>query len=66
VEARNMALGRVLEMVDATLDGELPPSAKKELSTTREIIVEWFSGNRDIECSPKLLEEYFTQFAYLK
>ena len=31
----------------------------------REIISGWFIGNKDIEYSPRLLEEYFTQFAYL-
>ena len=63
--ARNMALERVLEMLDATLDGNLPTSGKIELARTREIINGWFSGNKNIECSPRLLEEYFTQFAYL-
>jgi len=63
---RDASLNRVLEMLNATLDSNLPTSGKKELTTAKEIINNWFVGNKDIEYSPRLLEEYFTQFAYLK
>lgn len=63
---RDASLKRVLEMLDATLDGDLPTSGKKELTTAKKVIGNWFIGSKDIEYSPNLLEEYFTQFAYLK
>jgi hypothetical protein len=62
---RNAALKRVLEMLDATLSGNIGLSAKKELTRMREVIGCWFVGANDFEYSPRLVEEYFTQFAYL-
>ncbi|MDR3642809.1 MAG: hypothetical protein P4L74_04250 [Candidatus Doudnabacteria bacterium] len=63
--ARNMSLHRILEMLDATLEGNIPMSAKKELNKTKELVSGWHANSKDIEYSPSLLEEYFTQFAYL-
>lgn len=63
--SRNLALERVLEMLDATLNGDLPASGKKELARIKEIIGSWFVGGKDIEYSPRLLENYFTDFSYI-
>ena|SRR5581483_7135358 len=64
--ARNKALERILEILDVILAGELTESARKELSRTKEIINAWYAGSPNFEYSPTLLEQYFTQFVYLK
>ena len=65
IQSRNLALGRTLEMIDATLSSTLPVSGKKELLKAKEVLGSWFSNDQEINYSPRLLEEYFTHFAYL-
>ena len=62
---RNAALKRVLEMLDLVIQFPSTPGQKKELSRVRELISSWHAGQKLSDNSPSLLEEYFTQFAFL-
>ena len=64
--ARNMALERVLEMLEGILNDNIRVAAKKELTIAKQLIVIWRHDGKELRYSPRLLEEYFTQFAYLK
>lgn len=62
---RNAALERVLEMLDFILNAPSGASQKKELSLAHELITSWYLKKKVLDYSPSILEDYFTQFAFL-
>ena len=64
-KSRDAALERVFGMLDLILDAQPTPAQKKELSRVRELLNCWYSGQDLSSFSPLLIEEYFTQFAFL-
>lgn len=62
---RDSALERVLEMLNLLINSAITPAQKKELSQVRELINCWHLKQNFLDYSPALLEQYFTQFAYL-
>jgi hypothetical protein len=65
IPARNMALERVLEMLERILNDNVRTAAKKELAIAKQLIEVLRHDGKELEYSPRLLEEYFTQFSYL-
>jgi hypothetical protein len=65
IPIRNKSLERVLEMLNILLQENLSLSAKKELTKTRELVECWQRDDKTFIYAPRLLEDYFTNFACL-
>ena len=56
-------LVRVLELLDLSLDYKHWTSTQvRELAIFREVVADWYSGEKQYNVPPEILEEYCTQF----
>ena len=61
--SRDNALERALELVDLTLEDRRWKTRLKEIARLRELMCDWFLGQKIYEILPSSLEEYCTIFA---
>lgn len=58
-----LALERALELLDLTIVDPRWQGRRRELTRTREILVDFFTGN-EYHSSPESFQSYFLSFAY--
>ncbi len=60
----NNAVNRALELLDFTIGSSSKYPRLKELSRTRESLVDYFYGSNEFGSSEDLLRKYFDHFGY--
>lgn len=60
---REKALLRALQLLDLTIQDDRWRPRLKELTRLREVMCDWFCGQKQYDTSPQQLEKYFTDFA---
>lgn len=58
------AFERTLELIDLSLDNRMSLSRLKELTRTREAIVDYFFGTNEFMSTDASLRKYFLHFVY--
>jgi len=59
---RDQSLERALELLDLTLDDQRWRGRLKELTRLREVIGDWFCGQKYYQVPPQALEDYCVSF----
>ena len=58
------AFGRVLQLIDLTLNNTKGFSRRKELARVRESLIDYFSGTNEFKSDDSSWKKYFLSFAY--
>ena len=61
-DSRDRALVRALGLLDLTLEDKRWRARLKELARLREVISDWFCGQKNYEVSSEALEQYCAHF----
>ena len=59
-----LAVERVLELIDLTLDSVKGFPRLKELARLREVVADYFLGTNEFKSSEESLRKYFSSFTY--
>ncbi|MBI3120017.1 MAG: hypothetical protein HYZ08_00200 [Candidatus Kerfeldbacteria bacterium] len=65
IKEQDRALERVLELLELTIADPRWRTRLKELTRTREVLLDYFYGDNDYHSTPEGLSNYFLQFAIL-
>lgn len=61
--SQKKAIERAIGLIDLTVSVQKKKSRRSELLRLREIMCDLFTGKKNYDISPKLLENYFLPFA---
>lgn len=66
LKLRQQSLGKALELIDLTLlDPKITVPRRKEISTVREILIDYFVYNNAYGSTDEFLEKYFLYFSHI-